>query len=539
MLVGACVASSLAAAQTQDVVPDVVFVPSCEPIVRVLYDSYGSPDDETRERSIAWLRERAIPTSFRVLFRATNDPTHAVRSEAFLGLAEIAPEYQLDAFQMRNLEPNERAELIRLASSHGLIDGVSLRSIATDSSASASEKAQAMLELARQGLPVSAETWIPLLGAQDEKPKLLAALAVLAAKHRTRPIALAQAHATTQLRQSVGDASKGRIATVIGTLQLARQAPTPPLTDWANALINACHDHQSPEQRLVRREAIRTLLIAAPTHPGLEQHWRHTIDAARDNPDKVLALACWAFEAACLRADQQVRTPGWLARSVREAETGHNTGHDTLLGLLADGLETMAAGQPCNPDLMVRIIASGGASTREQAFGMIADLPAAARVSALVTLLQSAQAIGLEPKLARAAARDLSALDPLTAQIQLIHAHHRRDAAAAVPLVLAGVWASDAAGDTELRLMRSLWLAECETEGARSHDRARLADELALVVNEASGFDLPIRAEAAWLAAVLRDQTSEAMARLPRHQNSAPSGERADSLMQWAQTRYP
>jgi len=519
---------------------DVIFVPSCEPMVRVLTDSYCSANDETRETSIRWLRERASPAAFGVLFRAKNDPSQAIRFEAMLGLSEIAPEYRLDAFQMRNLEPDERARLIRLASDQGQIDAVSLRSIAKDSSASGIERAQAMQELSRLGRPVSAESWVPLLGVEDAQTQLIAALAVVTDEPRSRAVALAQDHAIGVLRQSVVDASQGKISTVIAALREARRAPTKPLADWASALMKACKGRTSPEQKLVWREAIQTLLIVDPSKPGLERQWKRAWNAAKDNPGDSATLAFRAFEAGCIRHDEAVQTPAWLAATISQTDAGDSV----LIGSLADALDSMARNQAFDADVLVEIIESGGVRVREHTLTVLFSLPATTQVPALVSLLEHATKTGLEPWLVRQAAREFAALDPAAAREQLIAAHERGDEAAAIALVLAGAWPENANLSHRLQLMRSLWSAERMVEGARSEERASLADELALIVDEGSGFAMPIRAEAAWLAMVLRDQTSEAMAHLPRRQNSVPGdssqgGEHADSPLQWAQMQYP
>jgi len=518
----------------------VVFVPSCEPMVRVLMDSYCSPNDETRKNAISWLRGRTTPAAFQILYRAKNDPSRAIRFEALLGLSEIAPEYKLDAFQMRSLGPGERAELIRRASDYELIDTVSLHSIAMDSGASGIERAQAMQELAKQGQPASAEAWVPLLGVQDAQTQLIAALAVITDKPQTRAVALAQDHAIGVLRQSVVDASEGKISTAIEALRSARRMPTEPLADWASALMKACKGRTSPEQQLVWREAIQTLLIVDPSKPGLERQWKRAWNAAKNNPGDATTLAFRAFEAGSIRRDETVQTPAWLIAAIRQTGASSNVLRDSL----ADALEHMARGEPCHADLLVTIIKTGGVRVREHALSVLLSMETSTRTPALVSLLGHAAETGFEPWLVRRLASELAVIDPAAAQTQLTRSQHRGDEAVAVALILAGVWSDSASQNHRLLLMRSLWAAERMVEGARSEDRARLADELALIVDPASGFALAIRAEAAWLALMLRDQTSKAMAHLPRRQSSvpgdsSPGGEHADSPLQWAQMQYP
>lgn len=219
----------------------VVFVPSCEPLVHVLESSYSSSDPREREDAIAWLRERRTPAAFQVLYRAKSDPSPAVRAQSLLGLAEIASECSLDSFQMRHLEPDERADLITLGSESGLIDLHALRSIAMDSSAGNAERASALIELMKLGEQVDAESWLPLLGSDDESIQMLAALSVMTPAPKTRPVAVAQDHATSILRKGVRDASEGRIASVVQTLAIAREVPTVHLSHWAAALLKACN----------------------------------------------------------------------------------------------------------------------------------------------------------------------------------------------------------------------------------------------------------------------------------------------------------
>ena len=519
---------------------DVVYVPSCEPMVRVLRSAYCSPDDRTRELSISWLRERSTPAAFQILYRAKGDTTAVVRAEAMLGLSEIAPEYQLDAFQMRNLEPTERAALIRRAADEGLIDAVSLRSIATDSSASGIERAQAMQELARLEQSVDTEDWVPLLGVDDERTQLLSALAVVTDNPESRAVALAQDHAIGLLRKSVVDASKGRISLVVSTLREARRAPTEPLADWAQAIMKACYDDTSPEQQLAKREAIRTLLLVAPQTKGLRAQWLKLWNEAGNSSFDRATLAFWAFEAGCLRHDETLKAPAWLAETVRASDTSG----DAFLAATAEGLASLAAGQRCSDELLLSIIQTGGVRVRRHTLDLLIDRPGTSCAPTLVSLLTNAESDNLEPWLIRAAAGELAGRDPALAAEQLLSAHSRRDVNVAVALVLAGVWSSGLDDEPRLSLLRSLCDAERMVEGPRSEDRARLADELALIVDEAAGFALPIRAEAAWLAMVLRDQTSEAMAHLPRQPSSlpgdlSPKGEQADSLLQWAQMQYP
>jgi hypothetical protein len=509
-------------------------------MVRVLKDSYCSPDARTREQSISWLRERTTPAAFQVLYRAKNDPTAVVRAEAMLGLSEIAPEYQLDAFQMRNIEPAERAELIQRAANEGQIDAVSLRSIATDSSASAIERAQAMQELSRLGIHVSAEAWVPLLGVDDERTQLVAALSVVTSVPLSRSVALAQDHAINALRKSVVDASTGNITAVIGALRSARRSPTQPLADWASALMNACSDLESPEQQLVWREAIRTLLIVDPTRPGLEQQWNRAWTQAKHNSGDETTLTFWAFEAASIRQDETIQTPAWLVARIKDA--GADEG--SLRGLIAKNLESMSRGLGCDADLLVATIEAGSSRIREHTLEILFALPKDRCSPALVSLLEKAEISKLEPWFVRAVARELAVLDLDMAKTQLNAANTRGDEDIAIAFVLAGVWSNQVSQNRRLSWMRSLCEAERMIEGPRSQDRARLADELADIADKAGGFSLPIRAEAAWLAIMLRDQTSEAIAHLPRRQNSlpgdlSPEGEQADSPLQWAQMQYP
>lgn len=515
----------------------VVFVPSCEPLVHVLESSYSSPDPREREAAIAWLRERRTPAAYQVLYRAKSDPSPAVRAQSLLGLAEIASESALDSFQMRHLEPDERADLITLASESGLIDSHALRSIAMDSSAGAPERASALIELMKLGEQVDAESWLPLLGADDESIQMLAALSVMTPAPKTRPVAVAQDHATGILRKGVRDASEGRIASVVHTLAIARRAPTVPLSHWAEALLKACSGKFSPECRLVSRESLRTLLAADPNRTGLQGWWTEAFEDARSEPSSLNSLAFWALEGAS--RPRAGRYPAWIVEDL--ALAGQEQGG--FIAACADALKSLAEGAPCTPEQIAQLASTGGVPVKRLSLQLVDRLPHHERTRALA-LLVKCKASGSEPWFARHAARLLVEADPIGAQVALTETHASGELQIATALVLAGVWCDEVRSDPTLRLVRSLWLAEREIEGNRTEARAELADELMLIVDPARGFTAPIRAEAAWLALVLRDQTSEALAHLPRPRSvspdeSSPRPGDADSLEQWAQMQYP
>ncbi|RNC80847.1 MAG: HEAT repeat domain-containing protein [Phycisphaera sp.] len=515
----------------------VVFVPSCEPLVHVLESSYSSSDPREREAAIAWLRERRTPAAYQVLYRAKSDPSPAVRAQSLLGLAEIASECALDSFQMRHLEPDERADLITLGSEAGLIDLHALRSVAMDSSAGDAERASALIELMKLGKQVDAESWLPLLGSDDESIQMLAALSVMTPAPKTRPVAVAQDHATNILRKGVRDASEGRIASVVQTLAIARKVPTVHLSHWAAALLKACNEKPSPECRLVSRESLRALLAVDPNRAGLRVWWTDTFEGARAESSALTPIAFWALEGA---SRQHVRGyPAWIVDDIERAGQTHGG----FIAACADAIRSLTEERKCTPEQIARLASTGGDPVKRLALQLVDRLPHHERTRALTLLVQS-EAGGSEPWFARHAARLLVEADPIGAQVVLTDAHAMGKRQIATALVLAGVWCDEVSNNPTLRLVRSLWLAEREVEGNRTEARAELANELMLIVDPSRGFAAPIRAEAAWLALVLRDQTSEALAHLPKPRNASPdeSSPRpgdADSLEQWAQMQYP
>lgn len=515
----------------------VVFVPSCEPLVHVLESSYSSSDPREREEAIAWLRERRTPAAYQVLYRAKSDPSPAVRAQSLLGLAEIASECSLDSFQMRHLEPDERADLITLGSKAGLIDLHALRSIAMDSSAGNAERASALIELMKLGEQVDAESWLPLLGSDDESIQMLAALSVMTPAPKTRPVAVAQDHATSILRKGVRDASEGRIASVVQTLAIAREVPTVHLSHWAAALLKACNAKPSPECRLVSRESLRTLLAVDPNRAGLRVWWSDAFEDARSESSTLTPLAFWALEGA---SRQHVRGyPAWIVDDIERAGQTHGG----FIAACADAIRSLAEESRCTPEQIARLASTGGDPVKRLSLQFVDRLPHHERIRALSMLIESEAAAG-QPWFARHIARLLVEADPIGAQLVLTNAHAAGSRQIATALVLAGVWCDEVSSDATLELVHSLWLAEREVEGNRTEARAELADKLMMIVDPSRGFAAPIRSEAAWLALVLRDQTSEALAHLPRPRNvspdeSSPRPGVADSLEQWAQMQYP
>lgn len=533
ILIGLAIALTTASRSSSQV----VYVPSCKPLVRVLEGSYNSPDPIERAEVIAWLRERRTPAAFQVLYRAKNDPSPDVRAQSLMGLAEIAPECALDAFQLRHLLADERAVLITLASEEGLIDTHTLRAMAIDSSADASVRASALLELMKLGQPVEAEAWLPLLGSGDDTAQMLAALSIVTESPRTRPVALAQDLAMGQLRRGVRDASEGKISCIVETLRAARSAPTTPLSDWSAALLKACADRDTPERRLVWREALRTLLVIDPSRPAMRSAWSLAFNETKSDPGELAPLAFWALTGACVEREEPF--PTWIVEDLAQA----GAEHEGFIAACAEAIVALSEGRACGPELLTRLASTGGDAVKRHGVTLVSRLPRHERSRALALLMQSRGAAD-EPWFARHIARELNELDPITAQVRLIEAHASGQHEIATALVLAGVWSDQLRTDSTLRLVRSLWLAEREIEGARSEARADLADELLLIVDETRGFSAPIRAEAAWLALVLRDQTSEALAHLPKTRDgspdeSSPRAAEADSLVQWAQMQYP
>lgn len=482
-------------------------------------------------RTIAWLRSRRISAGFHLLSRAKSDPSPRVRAEALLGLAEIAPECAIDDFRLRTLPESERAQLIERAAGEGLMTPASLRTIARDGSASPRERTEALIALAAMGERVDPERWIPLLRAPSEDIRLIAALSVVSDTPATRSVALAQQFAMESLKLSVREASNGQIAEISRVLRMGRTAPSASYPDWCAALLSACRD-RSPEHALIRREALGALLLAQPGRPGLERLMTSALAIASDpNADRRM-LAYWALKSAHRygAGDELKRLASTLARDARP--------HGFLACAAVTIREIAEEGHP-QAATLGSLARSGGELGFQLAVDLAMELPVDDRADALRALLPEAAGQSREAMRHRCA-QELVRLGGGEASLdEAIGAG--RDFAEA--LVLAGAWSPACEADDRLVLLRSLREAEGRVEGSRTAERAALADRLVLILEDA-GFDPTLRAEAAWLALVLRDQSSEALARLPRvprnpAQESRPGGHEADSLGQWVQMPYP
>lgn len=489
----------------------VIEAPPSAPMVDVLRETYDAPDPRTRLESVRWLRARTTPAAFQILRRATRDPVPEIAFEGLMGLAEIAPEYELDGYQMRHLDPASRARLIRIASAQGLMSLASLRAIAMDSSADAGERAEALLAMRALGEEPRPSLWLPMLGAQDQRVRLLAALSVITDAPRIRSVAVAQEHAASIVRFSVRDVAAGRVDAVLGALEDARRAPTDATADWCLALLGACETSGAGERSSeVSRGALRTLLAADPHRAGVRERWLGLRASATTEDSRELSL--WALETAVALDARGVQIPAWLGEL------------------------------PTTGPEIVRVIAEGGAEARAIGVRLVLGLPASDRGMAIVSILERAEEMDLEADLAQTLARELAVSDPIAARALL--EREGAESPLAWRLVLEGVWSEAVPSGSGLELARAVHLAEREIEGARSAERSALADQLDLVAEAPAGFDAALRAEAAWLALVLRDQTSEAMAYLPLlspvyDADLSLELEHADSLWLWAQMPYP
>lgn len=511
----------------------VIAAPPSGEMIDVMRETFDATDEQTRFESISWIRSRTTPAAFQVLRRASRDPVPAIAFEGLLGLAEIAPEYELDGYQMRHLPGQARAELVRRAAEQGLIGLPSLRAIAMDSSAEHAERTEALLAMQLLGEPPRPALWLPMLGSTDDRVRLLAALSIVTDSPRIRSVAIAQDHATSIVRQSVRDASSARISTVIRALADARRAPSPATADWCLALLGAC-SQESDEHRLVYEEALRTALTVSPQR--VRKHWEKWCQAS--TPDDVTKLAGWALEVAVQRDARNASVPGWLA------DLPHRDATDASAFVRASGLAIEAMSEGRSPgSALVEILVTGGPTPRRLAAQAILDLPEHDRAEVITSFLERAQdATRIESSHIMALARDLASIDPISAQVALEQAEP--GSLVARCLVLSGVWSPTLREGSTLGLLRALWLAEREIEGARTEQRSSLAGRLELITNSPDAFSDEIRAEAAWLALVLRDQTSEAMANLPvlspvYDDDLSLELEQADSLLQWAQMPYP
>ncbi|MCA9274222.1 MAG: hypothetical protein KDA31_14390 [Phycisphaerales bacterium] len=512
---------------------NVIAAPSSGGMIDVMRETYDAADEQTRFESVSWIRSRTTPAAFQVLRRASRDPSPAIAFEGLMGLAEIAPEYELDSYQMRHLPGEARAELVRRASEQGLIGLPTLRSIAMDSSAEPIERAEALIAMRATGERTKPALWLPMIGATDEHVRLLAALAIVTDAPRVRSVAIAQDHATSIIRKSVRDAADGRISTVISTLTDARRAPTDATADWCLALVGACAKGNKPEHRLVVEEALRTALIAAPERA--QNHWHRLCESS--HPDDAVKLASWALDAALSLSAHNEPVPGWLA------DLPHRTEPDSteFVSSVSRAIEALSANRPAGPAI-VDVAMTGGPAARRLCTEAILGLNEHDRAPVIVSLIDRAGNATFESEHVMALARDLAAIDPISAQVAIGRANP--ESVVARCLVLSGVWSPSCREGSSLGLLRSLWLAERETEGARSIERSALAERLELITDSPDAFSGAIRAEAAWLALVLRDQTSEAMAYLPvlspvYDGDLSLELEQADSLMQWAQMPYP
>lgn len=530
MLLAATLLAGQACAQ------QVMAAPPSEPMVDVMRDSFDASDHQTRFESVRWLRMRTTPAAFQVLRRASRDPVPAIAFEGLLGLAEIAPEYELDGYQMRHLPADARAELVRRASEQRLIGLHALQSIAMDSSAEPAERAEALMAMHALGEKPKPSLWLPMLGADDERVRLLAALAVVTDAPRIRSVAVAQEHATSIVRQSVRDASKGQISVVVDVLADARRATTDATANWCLALIGACGKESSPGHRLVIEEALRTALAVAPEHPGVQTCWRQLCESSK--PENAAMLASWAFEAAASLNARGERVPAWLAQLPHRADPQATE----FVSSVSRAIEAMATTEKSAGPALADVMMTGGPTARTIATDAILALPEHERGTIAASVLTRVAGSELESEHVMSLARDLATIDPISAQVVLERAES--DGVVARCLVLAGVWSASCRDDSSLGLLRALWLAEREIEGARSQERSTLADRLELIIDRPGAFSAAIRAEAAWLALVLRDQTSEAMAYLPLLSTVYDGDlslevEQADSLLQWAQMPYP
>lgn len=497
--------------------------PACEALVDELRVSYDAPDAEARLSHVRWLRGRWTPAAFQVLRRASRDPDPRVAFEGLMGLAEIAPEYELDGFQMRHLSPVDRAELIRLASEAGLMSRVSLRGIAMDSGAEDAERAEALLALRAAGEAPLPVLWLPLLGAREERVRLLAAVMVLTESPGERRVAVAQDHARSIVRGAVREASRGRSGAAERVLADLRRARAEAGAEWAHALMSV--PTVSPGAEGLRGEAVRTLVALDPGHPGARVAWAELCRSHEGSED----LGIWGLELAWALAQRGERVPGWL-----EAGIAEGAAHRVLAGLRTGSAELGGA--------LGELIADGNAGERAIGMRVLMGLPEHQRTGAIAGLVRRDGAGELEAALVGRLTRELAALDPIGSQA--IARGVDTDPGVRAGLVLAGVWPSGWSEDTELGLLRAVVLAEREVEGAFTADRAELAERLDDVFGRPGAFPAELRAEAAWLALVLRDQGSLAMAHLMGQSpvydaDLSLEVERADSLLQWAQMPYP
>ncbi len=512
----------------------VLDAPASQAMVDVLRDSFEADDAQTRYECVRWLRARTTPAAFQVLRRASRDPVPAIAFEGFMGQAQIAPEFELDGYQMRHLAADHRAELIRRASQERLIGLPSLRAIAMDSSADPLERTEALLAMQAMGEAPRPSLWLPMLGASDKRVQLHAALAIVTDAPRFRAVAVAQEHATSIIRQSVRDSSSGQISAAVSVLTDARRTPTDATADWCLALIGACAKSITPEQRLVAEEALRTLVGIAPDRA--RPYWNKL--CAISTPEDASQIASWALEAAAIRRSRGQAVPAWLA------DLPHRTEPNSMefVSSVSRAIGAMAAGDRSPGPALADVVMTGGPEARRLGVTQILGLAEHERSDVIASLLARSSDSHLESELIHVLAQDLAGIDPISAQVAL----ESSDPQSVVVrcLVLSGVWSSACRDDSTLGLLRALVLAEQEIEGARTLDRSALAGQMQLIIERPETFSGAIRAEAAWLALVLRDQTSEAMAQLPLLSPVYDSDlslelEQADSLLQWAQMPYP
>ncbi|HED52927.1 MAG TPA: HEAT repeat domain-containing protein [Phycisphaerales bacterium] len=512
--------------------------PSTDRLVEVMRSSLFSADAEERLEAVSWLSSRRLPSALAILNRLSHDPSPDVRHQAVLGLARISPDHVLGRFQIRTMSDSQRAELVRRAAGEGLIGIGRLESMASDETAGALERVEALLAL--QTLDpsrVPIDRWVALIGCDVDAVRLLAALMTIShqSDSMTRSVLVAHDFARAELDEAVRSAARGEISAVIEALHLAGRAHPAALPDWADAIIRACDPEGSPAVRLVRREALRARLRCDPAFSGSREIWNALWVEAGRNREAEARLSRWTLEIVTDARRQHRRIPLWIPDAIER----HGQYDQSRLAA-----KVARAGVDPSFDLLqplARLVNDADAAMAGLAWSAVLALPESQRMRAMQVVIQSVGP-GLPDARLRFAVRALLMGDPVGAQICLAHvtpfARDRVEAAYA----LAGAGIGQRGSDERLELLAALCRAESAIAGEPTAERLELASVLEVLALDHRRFGLPIRAEAAWLAMVLRDQGSEALAHLPRVRQAEefrPEPVGADRLSPWAQMQYP
>jgi len=514
--------------------------PPTDRLVAVLTDSLFSPDSNTRLEAVTWLSDREIPSSAAILTRLSRDASPEVRHQALLGLARISPSHELSRFQIRTLSASQRAALVRESAGEGLIGVGLLESIGSDETAGARERAEALLALESiEKTPPPIDRWVALIGSDVDAVRLLAALMTVSQSpdSANRSAMVARDFAQAELQHAVELAARGDVAPVIETLHLACRSSPAAISAWCGEIISTCDPEGSPAVRLVRREALRARLRCDPGFDGAEAIWRSLWTRASGRDEIEARLSRWSMEIAFDTHRVGRPIPAWLLGPIT------NQGRGIESRLAAEAIRALTNENDHLPRALADLVRSSDPAMADLAWSAVESLPEPMRVQAYRIIIETADA-GLSDDRLQLAARGLQRCDPVGAQLCLANVQGSARQQVDTAYVLAGADVGRGISNDRLELLAALCRAEAAVSGEPTADRLELASVLSVLALDGGRFDMPIRAEAAWLAMVLRDQGSEALAHLPRRRPASDKEFRqepsdADRLSPLAQMQYP